>query len=44
MIYVMLPFEGNIEKGIDVKGRRGRSRRKLQDDLKEMRDYSHLKE
>jgi hypothetical protein len=27
-----------------VTGRRGRRRRKLLDDLKEMREYSHLKE
>jgi hypothetical protein len=27
-----------------VTGRRGRRRRKLQDDLKERRGYSHLKE
>jgi hypothetical protein len=27
-----------------VTGRRGRKRRKLQDDLKERRGYSHLKE
>jgi hypothetical protein len=27
-----------------VTGRRGRRRRKLMDDLKEMRGYSHLKE
>jgi hypothetical protein len=27
-----------------VKGRRGRTRRKLLDDLKERRGYSHLKE
>jgi hypothetical protein len=29
---------------IEVKGRRGRRRRKLLDDLKERRGYSHLKE
>jgi hypothetical protein len=33
-----------IKGGIEVTGRRGRRRRKLQDDLKEMRGYSHLKE
>jgi hypothetical protein len=32
------------EKGIEVTGRRGRRRRKLLDDLKERRGYSHLKE
>jgi hypothetical protein len=30
--------------GIEVTGRRGRKRRKLLDDLKERRGYSHLKE
>jgi len=30
--------------GIKVTGRQGRRRRKLLDDLKEMRGYSHLKE
>jgi hypothetical protein len=30
--------------GIEVAGRQGRRRRKLLDDLKEMRGYSHLKE
>jgi len=29
--------------GIEVTGRRGRRRRKLLDDLKERRRYSHLK-
>jgi hypothetical protein len=33
-----------IEGKIEVTGRRGRRRRKLLDDLKEMRGYSHLKE
>jgi len=37
-------IEGNIKGGIEVTGRRGRRRRKLLDDLKEMRGYSHLKE
>ena len=36
--------EGNIKRGIEVTGRRGRRRRKLLDDLKERRGYSHLKE
>jgi hypothetical protein len=36
--------EGKIEGGIEVKGRRGRRRRKLPDDRKERRGYSHLKE
>jgi hypothetical protein len=33
-------IEGKVEGGIEVKGRR---RRKLLDDLKERRRYSHLK-
>jgi hypothetical protein len=37
-------IDGKIEGGIKVTGRRGRRRRKLQDDLKERRGYSHLKE
>jgi hypothetical protein len=37
-------IEGEIKGGIEVKGRRGRRRRKLLDDLKEGRGYSHLKE
>ena len=36
--------EGKIKGGIEVTGRRGRSRRKLMDDLKKRRRYSHLKE
>jgi hypothetical protein len=36
--------EGNIKGGIEVKGRQGRRSRKLLDDLKERRGYSHLKE
>jgi len=35
---------GKIKGGIEVTGRRGRKRRKLLDDLKERRGYSHLKE
>jgi hemolysin activation/secretion protein len=34
--------EGRIKGGIEVTGRRGRRRRKLLDDLKERRGYSHL--
>jgi len=34
----------NIKGGIEVTGRRGRRCRKLLDDLKERRGYSHLKE
>jgi len=37
-------IEGKINEGIEVTGRRGRRRRKLLDDLKERRGYSHLKE
>jgi hypothetical protein len=36
--------EGKIKGGIEVTGRRGRRRRKLLDDVKERRGYSHLKE
>jgi len=36
--------KGMIKGGIEVKGRRERKRRKLLDDLKERRGYSHLKE
>jgi hypothetical protein len=36
--------EGKIQGGIEVTGRQGRRRRKLLDDLKERRRYSHLKE
>jgi hypothetical protein len=35
---------GKIKGGIEVTGRRGRRCRKLMDDLKERRGYSHLKE
>jgi hypothetical protein len=36
--------EGKIQGGIEVTGRQGIRRRKLLDDLKERREYSHLKE
>jgi hypothetical protein len=36
--------EGKIQGGIEVTGRQGRRRRKLLDDLKERRGYSHMKE
>ena len=36
--------KGKIQWGIEVTGRRGRRHRKLLDDLKERRGYSHLKE
>ena len=37
-------IEGKIKGGIKVTERRERRRRKLLDDLKERRGYSHLKE
>jgi len=37
-------IEGKIKEGLEVTGRRGRRRRRLLDDLKEKRRYSHLKE
>jgi hypothetical protein len=37
-------IEGKIKGGIKVTGRRGRTRRKLLDDLKEKRGYCHLNE
>ena len=37
-------IEGKIKGGIEVRGRRGRKRRKLLDDLEERRGYSQLKE
>jgi hypothetical protein len=37
-------IEGKIKGGIEVKGTGGRRHRKLLDDLKERRGYSHLKE
>ena len=37
-------IEGKIKGRIEVTGRRRRRRRKLQDNLKERRVYSHLKE
>jgi len=37
-------IEGKIKGGIEVTRRRGRGRRKLLDDLKERKGYSHLKE
>jgi len=41
---LQLVIEGKIKRGIEVTERRGRRRRKLLDDLKERRGYSHLKE
>jgi hypothetical protein len=37
-------IEGNIKGGIEVRERQGRRRRKLLDDLKKRRGYSHLEE
>jgi hypothetical protein len=37
-------IEGKIQGGIEVTGRQERRRRKLLDDIKERREYSHLKE
>jgi hypothetical protein len=37
-------IEGKIKGGTEVTGRRGRRRRKLLDDLKDRRVYSHPKE
>ena len=37
-------IEGKIKGRKEVTGRRGKRRRKLLDDLKERRGYSHLKE
>jgi hypothetical protein len=37
-------IEGKIKGGLEVTGRRGRRRKKLLDDLKKWRGYSHLKE
>jgi len=37
-------IEVKIKVGIEVTGRQGRRRRKLLDDLKERRGYSHLEE
>jgi hypothetical protein len=37
-------IEGKIKGGIEVTGRRGRRSRKLLEDLRERRGYSHLKE
>jgi hypothetical protein len=37
-------IEGKIKGGIEMTGKRERRRRKLLDDLKERRGYSHFKE
>jgi hypothetical protein len=36
--------EGKVQRGKEMTGRQERRRRKLLDDLKERREYSHLKE
>ena len=41
---LQLVAEGKIKWGLEVTGRQGRRRRKLLDDIKERRGYSHLKE
>ena len=42
---LQLVIEGKIQRGrTEVTGRQGRRRRKLLDDLKKRRGYSHLKE
>jgi hypothetical protein len=37
-------IEGNTKGGVEVTGSQGRIRRKLLDDLKERKGYSHMKE
>jgi hypothetical protein len=37
-------IEGKIKEGIEMTERQGRRRKKVLDDLKERRGYSHLKE
>ena len=46
LIYLKQVTEGKIKGGVEVEvtGRRGKRRRKLLDDFKERRGYSHLKE
>jgi len=41
---LQLVIEVKIQGGIEVTRRQGRRRRKLLDDLKERKEYSHLKE
>jgi hypothetical protein len=43
-LHVQRVIKGKIKGEIKVTGRRGRRRRKLLDDLKDRRGYSHLKE
>jgi hypothetical protein len=40
----LVPIEGKIKGEMEVTRRRGRRRKKLLDDLREGRGYSHLKE
>ena len=42
--FLQRAIEGKIQRGIEVKGRQETRRRRLLDDLKERRGYSHLKE
>ena len=46
--YIETAFHNGLlrkdNRGVEVTGKRGRRRRKLLDDLKERRGYSHLKE
>ena len=42
--YVETAIEGKVKGEMEVTRRRGRRRRKLLDDLKDRRGYSHLKE
>jgi len=39
-----MDYRREDKRGIEVTGRRGRRHRKLPDELKERRGYSHLKE
>jgi hypothetical protein len=42
--YIITIIERKIQWGIEVTGKQGRRRRKLLNDLKERKGYSHLKE
>jgi hypothetical protein len=44
LINVLEVIEGKIEGEMEVTRRRGRRRKKLLDDLKDRKGYSHLKE
>ena len=43
-IYIYIYIKGKVKGEIEVARRQGRRRKKLQDDLKDRRGYSHLKE